>query len=56
MPGRSLLRGTVVIMTGGTIRFDVVPLVAMAIAAIDLRMRFIQLQAGDGVLEVLRVP
>ena len=43
-------------MTGGTIRFDIVPPVAMAIAAIGLRVRLIQLQAGDRVLEILLIP
>lgn len=55
-PGRSLIERTVVVMTSGTIRFDIVPPVAMAIAAISLHMRFVQLQAGDRVLEVLLIP
>ena len=48
--------GPIVIMTAGAIRPSVIPLFFMAIGAIRLSMGFIQLQAGHGVPEILRIP
>jgi hypothetical protein len=55
-PRRGLIRRTAVVVTGRTIRFDIVPFLAMAIAAIGLGMDFIQLQSGDRMTEILGIP
>lgn len=54
--GRRLIERTVVVMAGGTIRFNVVSFIPMAISTIGLGVGVIQLQAGDGMTEVLLIP
>ena len=48
--------GPIVVVAAAAIRPSVIPLFFVAIGAIRLSMGFIQLQAGHGVPEILRVP